>query len=851
MTVAGSLSSPDGRRRQRARSKLTLEEQECFEKIPVLLNTRHASGDEDWFRTSPARRDAERVSPLSGRSNIRKDENEEGNSPKAARQVLVPLLPTEEETAAVLDKILPRDQEELREKATSFSRSKKSLTRSAVDRSPFFGGSHGGAISAASPEKTPISGGRLGSPGSPGGGHSTTNALTLPLPHASVEESDRTSPARKHGRNGSDGFFAGFSGGLKTEGGIDKKSRTRNLIGFRQKILEKCHTVRLAFEMFALETSTGLDKELTQKQFARFCAKHWNFPGMTRDVYEHIFDMLDINKDGLLSMSEFHNAIELAGPVRTLEDLRRKWIALGFTSMRRALQAMVAWEGQPTSLRLNLLDFGAALSRTGVEDEEEHRAIFSKLRDPGEDAHGTVSIDLLAAAIGAVSPSLLLEDLRDRTMRKHSSLDKAFYVMDERNQGYGPKGRKVFMLHCTEMLKFSRIEAEKAFELLDFDNSWSVTHKEYMTALNLSEPDLFLEEVRRKVRQRYKSITDAMATSSASHHDDADQEGGPAARSLLFTEIKTAVESAKEEPTAEDMEAQPQTSNRINTDKSSSTQEQGPAEYKELLSQVFLTEADTQALFELIDSNGDGRLTPMEFARGLSHFAPSCILEEMRLKCLRHYGSVVGAFSTLSQQNREELFDKAALQKLLADLGLCEGRAALNRVFACVETQQHGGISIEELKAALRAVGPGDHAPLDAELRDAKARQQVRFQMAPFRRTAVELRSLLREGGEPLEQAEQENDAAALLVLSESGPQRPSTNQRRKDCLTHPVPRTSFERFSVAMKAESDTVAGIHGYYKTCSDSMVSANSLLARPHRRYSTYTEVARHKLFLEAGG
>eukprot|EP00971_Amphidinium_carterae_P162400 3219254-Amphidinium_carterae.1 len=58
----------------------------------------------------------------------------------------------------------------------------------------------------------------------------------------------------------------------------------------------------------------------------------------------------------------------------------------------------------------------------------------------------------------------------------------------------------------------SAYEAKKAFHLMDVDGNSSLTRSEFVSALALSEPSLHLEDIRKKVRQRYKSIREALVS---------------------------------------------------------------------------------------------------------------------------------------------------------------------------------------------------------------------------------------------------------------------------------------------------------------------------------------------------
>jgi len=153
-----------------------------------------------------------------------------------------------------------------------------------------------------------------------------------------------------------------------------------------------------------------------KKEWRRLLERHgfeW-LPHADRDA---IFEQIDIGQSKGISARGFIMAVEAAAPVRTLQDLRRRWLASGFRSMTQAVNKMtehVSMHGE----RLTLLEFGEALREVNVLDGEEHLALFSAIcNDPGS----RTSIDELTSAIAMVSPALLLEDVRDRLLTKYGN----------------------------------------------------------------------------------------------------------------------------------------------------------------------------------------------------------------------------------------------------------------------------------------------------------------------------------------------------------------------------------------------------------------------------------------------
>jgi len=171
----------------------------------------------------------------------------------------------------------------------------------------------------------------------------TTAVLSqiYPCPHEREEKPLRKPAMTRHKVNNAASAAIGGDDKAKSKDRSGQRLARRhaaqqNLLQFRQKLLDKFATMQGAFDSFAHEINGGLERELTRKDFSRFLNKH--FPGLSRDDHARVFAFLDTNKNGTISIAEFHTAIEAVAPVRSMEDLRRKLIALGYTSMRQVLK---------------------------------------------------------------------------------------------------------------------------------------------------------------------------------------------------------------------------------------------------------------------------------------------------------------------------------------------------------------------------------------------------------------------------------------------------------------------------------------------------------------------------------
>merc|ERR1719335_1598427 len=110
------------------------------------------------------------------------------------------------------------------------------------------------------------------------------------------------------------------------------------MLEFRKQLLEtmKFPSVKDGFDFFMQEVPSH--REMTKKEWRRVLQKL----GFVSTIEERdaVFENLDLNNNGHCSMNEFHIAIEAAAPVRTMEDVRRRWLASNFASMAQALAIM-------------------------------------------------------------------------------------------------------------------------------------------------------------------------------------------------------------------------------------------------------------------------------------------------------------------------------------------------------------------------------------------------------------------------------------------------------------------------------------------------------------------------------
>jgi len=477
--------------------------------------------------------------------------------------------------------------------------------------------------------------------------------------------------------------------------GVDQNSFS--LRTFRRRVLEFYPTLLEAFNNIDMDTN----RKLNVKEFKTVL--HNNGLCSLGEA-RIIFHLLDANNDGTLTMDEFHVGLESIAPVRDLESMRKRLLGLGLTTMMQAL-AIMDGGGEDTTMRpLNFNEFSSALTRVWIVDSPEHRAVWDAvICDPHMRSHeATVSLAELACALCAVSPCLLLEELRDRLQKRFHTLRNAWGVLFNGDRGL-TAGEEVivqedFVEIAPQRLGMTRAEAAKAFTLLDIDGSGEISRGEFLGAMQLASPSLMIEEVRRKVRQRYISID--LAFRGAFSH-------------LEGEELNNRLELSFEE-------------------------------FVDILEPLDIGRRDTKCLFQMMDGEQRGRLTLFEFFKGVRLVAPSCILEGIRLQLLQSYGSIARAFSRVPSAERRAPLDRKEFSTLMEQLHVqCEDESL---IFDFLSVGSEPTITINQIQAALMNVQPGSWNKAANEDREQRAEREVKSHLAHHHRAMNELKRRVKLG---------------------------------------------------------------------------------------------------------
>jgi len=312
-----------------------------------------------------------------------------------------------------------------------------------------------------------------------------------------------------------------------------------------------------------------------------------------------------------------------------------------------------------------------------------------------------------------------------------------------------------------------------------------------------------------------------------------------------------------------------------------------PDEWHSMLMQVQLSEFETSLVFSMVDINRDGHVTALEFVRGIGLFAPACSLEDLRQQCLKHHVREADAFATLSQETRLQPLCPENLGKELQRLDLSSG-LDIRALVDIIEPSGFSKVTIGELIAALQCSSPGIQLRLPTPQLDAKVRQQVRWTMAPFHKSAAELRSDVRAGPPPVLASQNSTGAGELRSDVRAGPppvlvsqnstgvvrhsglkgrvhsrsgklhsqkQEASLQQQQQDSTLALPPdmRKSYSKISQFLcdtgAEESDGIMErIRGYYSSAGNLAATDRQLLAERHSRSQQFSKSSGHYSVLE---
>eukprot|EP00930_Biecheleria_cincta_P019422 TRINITY_DN14828_c0_g1_i2.p1 TRINITY_DN14828_c0_g1~~TRINITY_DN14828_c0_g1_i2.p1 ORF type:complete len:1025 (-),score=171.56 TRINITY_DN14828_c0_g1_i2:188-3262(-) len=404
-----------------------------------------------------------------------------------------------------------------------------------------------------------------------------------------------------------------------------------------------------------------------------------------------IFELVDLNHDGTISLIEFFTTLEGVAQINDIQALRKRLVCLGYKTSLQVLNVLERDGDVDPARALTLEEFGAALCRIPVVEPEEHRAIFDNVRDRG-DPKSKASIYDLMAALASVSPSFLIEEVAEKTITCWQDPGTIWANMGP-EWGEGNLEFHTFADRLMRVLGYSAYAAQKACRIFDVEKDGKVSRSELLSAIALVRPTLHLEDFRRKVQQRYRSIEAA---------------------------FREAFEHLEGEELNNDEDL------KLSCD-----------EFAQILETLDLNKRDTNRLFKLADAMETGRLTLYEFFRGIKLLVPGCVVEGIRLQALSRHIRIADTFRNCGVSWTARL-DYQSFSDLLQRLELhCED---VDLVFDFFDCRTVGTVSVSEIVAALQSLTPGSKERLVVQERDRKVEKEVRSRLAPLHQTVNDLK---------------------------------------------------------------------------------------------------------------
>jgi hypothetical protein len=395
-----------------------------------------------------------------------------------------------------------------------------------------------------------------------------------------------------------------------------------------------------------------------------------------------------------------------------------------------------------------------------------------------------------------------------------------------------------------EHFKLSPNDAHRAFKLMDLNDSGNVDRAEVLCALRCAESNLFLEDVRKKVRQSFRSIRASIQDAKDNRElQDLDQ-------------VRSVSAAASSMQPLEDVRKKPNKHYHRNTvvvdcvlhnmSSSISMLQEEPDDADQILRTLQFQEGDIRQLLALIDVDGDNRVSTFQLVKGIRLFAPSAV-EELRLHLLNSHASISEGFETLSAEWKDCFMTECRqMDRLFLELAV-PAHINASDVWDLVESRRHGGVCIDELIAALNSGSTGSQMRLSSRQRDQRARQQVKWQLAPFRRNAEELRGELRSSASFHRKTVDPVPVRGPRPSQEEDAPRPTTG------LQFPAARSSFRKVRCAFEKrktdpEDRLLTQVHSYYATasvrmCQDVPLMQNDTLSR----VDLYKDSSKHRKHL----
>eukprot|EP00435_Cladocopium_sp_Y103_P005924 s3225_g1.t3 len=489
-----------------------------------------------------------------------------------------------------------------------------------------------------------------------------------------------------------------------------RKRKGHPLHDFREKLLQKWPTIQDAF----VAIDSYLSKVTKEMNLQEWAAAMTNLGLASMQDARVIYELLDENKDGDVTLEEFHWGIETVAPVLCMETLRKRLLCLGFPSMMTALSAMHGPGQDMTMLPLSFERFSEYLSRAWVIQPEEgtkHRAIFNSIRNPNDPSQ-TVTLSELLCGLAGVAPPLVLEDLATalKPSGRLAELKEALGVSNEQEEVSADKWQRILK----KMFHFSEIDCKKLLPMMDVDGIDGISVSELKSVLMFAEPTISLEGCRKRVQQGYRSI-----------------------ETVLHTMVDESPDFAEDSKFG-----------------------------KEEL-QILLESVDGVEMWEMapvvnfLSGDSVNGISIGGFLKGLRLFAPCCVLEALRMQLLQQ-----GMLTFKEVPNHRAPLDRDGFVASLKRVGVELSTDETSAIFELLDIRSSGVVTISELIALLQCSRPKCRQWRPERELQRQAAFAVHKDFAPIQNGLKELKHGIRVALQEAEEADEQCEDGGLETRS-------------------------------------------------------------------------------------
>lgn len=368
-----------------------------------------------------------------------------------------------------------------------------------------------------------------------------------------------------------------------------------------------------------------------------------------------------------------------------------------------------------TMVPLSLPELGAALRRVCVMAPFEHRALYDLLSDPSTHISG-VTLSELLVGLAVVSPSTILEELRDLLMSRATAETSTFAQQCQKflfgdeesgvddDDGAGDDDNDevdiaTFQQRLINTLHMTPVEAAKLARLIDVDDGGSVSTFELEGALEMAAPALPVEDSRVKMLQSIKSLEQVLGDALGDRQLGAALNNSTKFGTREFIEFLEPLENA-------------------------------------------LSNSEKQKLAEFVLATNPQGCTLCEFLKGLRLLAPGACLQGLKLQLLQRHEDLSNVFSFV--QSKRAPVRKEALGKVLRQAHIEIDEKELTHVFDLLDVRNAGLVTVSELEVALRCLPAIGRRWLSSRERDNKAELAIREDLKDMHSIVSTLKERLR-----------------------------------------------------------------------------------------------------------